>query len=126
MEWFYVCFIAYDNAHDFVGDCHSFQVRLMLYSLHCPTLNKVFSLLLLHIFLDIGPEYYSDASTCKPRWHYRRLCDTQRDVGLTGMSSVVCRLRFAAVVLNKFYVITSFSIILNDAIHSTIGDQKWW
>ena len=28
MEWFYVYFIVYDHVHAFVGDQHSFQVRV--------------------------------------------------------------------------------------------------
>ena len=47
MELFYVYFIVYDHVHAFVGASTHFKWELMLYCLHCPTLNKVFLLLLL-------------------------------------------------------------------------------
>ena len=44
---FYVCFILFDDVHALLATSTHFKWELMLYCLHCPTLNKVFLLLLL-------------------------------------------------------------------------------
>ena len=47
-----MCFIAFDYAHALSATSTHFRWELMLYCLHCPTLNKVFLLLFL-LFLTV-------------------------------------------------------------------------
>ena len=45
-----VCFIVFDHVHALSSTSTRFKLELMFYCLHCPTLNKVFLLLLLLLF----------------------------------------------------------------------------
>ena len=44
VQWFYVCFIVFDDVHALPATSTHFKWELVLYCLHCPTLNKVFLL----------------------------------------------------------------------------------
>ena len=54
MELFYVYFIVYDHVHALSATSTHSKWELMLYCLHCPTLNKVFLLLLLLLLICPG------------------------------------------------------------------------
>ena len=42
VQWFYVCFIVFDDMYAFSATSTHFKWELILYCLQCPTLNKLF------------------------------------------------------------------------------------